>query len=324
MSHALVLGGGGFIGGHLVRRLSGEGHQVTAVDIHLPEFYQSPAERFLLGDLRDQAFCASVFDRPYDRVYQLAADMGGAGYIFTGAHDAAIMANSAQINLNVLREAVRMPPGIIFYASSACIYPPPDAYSEEAYEESTAYPAQPDSEYGWEKLFSERLYLAHARNAGLNVRIARLHNVYGPESAWAGGKEKAIAALCRKVITATEGTEIEVWGDGQQTRSFLYIDECLDGLERLILSETAEPINIGSAEMVTIQQLARMIIDISGKRLGIRNVAGPKGVDIRTSHNDRIQRELHWSPSYPLRAGLEKTYQWIKYQIRVTHPAGDE
>ncbi|MBS1626215.1 MAG: NAD-dependent epimerase/dehydratase family protein [Bacteroidetes bacterium] len=324
MSHALVLGGGGFIGGHLVRRLTGEGYLVTAVDTHLPEFSVSPAWRFLIGDLRDQKFCSGVFDRPYERVYQLAADMGGAGYIFTGTHDAAIMANSAQINLNVLRDAVKIPPGILFYASSACIYPPPHQYTDAIYEESTAYPAQPDSEYGWEKLFSERLYMAHARNAGLNVRIARLHNVYGPESAWTGGKEKAIAALCRKVITAAEGAEIEVWGDGQQTRSFLYIDECLDGLERLLLSDSTEPINIGSAEMVTIQQLAEMIIDISGRRLGIRNIDGPKGVDIRTSHNERIRRELKWSPSYPLRAGLEKTYTWIRQQIDVKQSGGDE
>ena len=315
MASALVLGGGGFIGTHLIRRLVGDGYEVTAADMHLPEFSISAAHRFLLGDLRDLAFCISVFDRRYDHIYQLAADMGGAGYIFTGAHDATIMANSVQINLNVIREAVRTVPGIVFYASSACIYPPPAIYSSQIYEESTAYPAQPDSEYGWEKLFSERLYMAHARNAGLNVRIARLHNVYGPESAWSGGKEKAIAALCRKVITAPNGGEIEVWGDGQQTRSFLYIDECLEGIGRLLESPTINPINIGSAEMVTIQQLAEMIIAISGKKITIRNIDGPKGVDIRTSHNERIKKELNWAPSYPLHAGLEKTYAWIAAQI---------
>lgn len=315
MPNALVLGGGGFIGGHLIRRLTGDGYEVTAADMHLPEFSASSAQRFLVGDLRDPAFCAAVFDQSYDRIYQLAADMGGAGYIFTGQHDAAIMANSAQINLNVLRLASVKQPGVIFYASSACIYPPPSAYSGQIYEESTAYPAQPDSEYGWEKLFSERLYMAHARNAGLNVRIARLHNVFGPESAWTGGKEKAIAALCRKVITAPDGGEIEVWGDGQQTRSFLYIDECLEGIERLLRSSVADPINIGSSEMVTIQRLAEMIIAISGKSIAIRNVNGPTGVDIRTSHNARISRELHWAPSYALRSGLEETYRWIAAQI---------
>ncbi len=321
MSNALVLGGGGFIGSHLVSRLIGEGYDVTAADMHLPEFGTSEAGRFLLGDLREAAFCHSVFDRQYDRVYQLAADMGGAGYIFTGAHDAAIMANSAQINLNVIRESIRVQPKVIFYASSACIYPPPAIYSDQIYEESTAYPAQPDSEYGWEKLFSERLYLAHARNTGLNVRIARLHNVYGPGSAWDGGKEKAIAALCRKVILTPHGGEIQVWGDGLQTRSFLYIDECLDGIERLLQSSVGDPINIGSEEMVTIHQLAEMIIGLSGKTLHIKNIDGPKGVDIRTSHNERIRKEMHWAPSYPLLAGLQQTYAWIAARIVQNPPA---
>ncbi|MBS1618484.1 MAG: NAD-dependent epimerase/dehydratase family protein, partial [Bacteroidetes bacterium] len=200
---------------------------------------------------------------------------------------------------------------VIFYASSACIYPSPPVFSEQVYEESSAYPAQPDSEYGWEKLFSERLYLAHARNAGLNVRIARLHNVYGPGAAWDGGKEKAIAAICRKVIQAPQGGEIQIWGDGQQTRSFLYIDECLDGIDRLIRSDMSEPVNIGSSEMISIQDLAKMVIEISGKQLTISNIKGPTGVDIRTSHNKLIQEKLHWSPTGTLRAGIEHTYQWI-------------
>jgi GDP-D-mannose 3',5'-epimerase len=267
------------------------------------------------GDLRDKVFCDQVFGKGYDRIYQLAADMGGAGYIFTGDHDASIMANSAQINLHVLNRAREVSAGALFYSSSACVYPDPAAYSDTVYEESSAYPAQPDSEYGWEKLFSERLYQAHARNYGLNIRIARLHNVYGPESAWAGGKEKAIAAICRKVIQAKDGDEIQIWGNGQQTRSFLYIDECLEGIERLMLSSLSQPINIGSTEMVTIQALTELVMNISGKKLSIRHIDGPKGVGIRTSNNEMIQRELGWAPHASLREGVEQTYKWIASKI---------
>jgi GDP-D-mannose 3',5'-epimerase len=255
-----------------------------------------------------------VFDTAYDRVYQLAADMGGAGYIFTGHHDAAIMTNSAQINLYVLQLCNKHKPGLVFFASSACIYPAPAEYDEDIYAEDTAYPAGPDSEYGWEKLFSERLYQAYARNYGLPVRIARLHNVYGSQGAWRGGREKAIAAICRKVAAATAGDSIQIWGDGRQTRSFLYIDECLEGIERLMAASYDQPINLGSAEMITIQALTEMIISISGKKLTIAHIEGPKGVDIRTSHNGLIAKKLGWAPHYPLRSGVEKTYRWIEEQ----------
>ncbi len=318
MSTVLILGGGGFIGSHLSKKLVAEGHEVTAVDVRWPEFSQSAAQHFILGDLCDADFCRRVFDRRYDRVYQLAADMGGAGYIFTGQHDAAIMAHSAHINLNVLQNAVKNQPGILFYASSACIYPAPVTVTDRIYEESTAYPAEPDSDYGWEKLFSERLYQAHARNEGLNVRIARLHNVYGPESAWTGGREKAVSALCRKVAQAADGDTIEVWGDGQQTRSFLYIDECLEGIERLMESSCTGPLNIGSDEMVTIEDLTQRIIAISGKNLSIKHIPGPTGVNIRTSHNALIKQQLGWAPSYRLQDGLRQTYDWIASRISQT------
>lgn len=320
MKKALVLGAGGFIGSHLVCQLKDMGYYVRAADQHHPVFAASVADEFILGDLRRQVFCEEVLDQPFDRVYQLAADMGGAGYIFTGEHDAAIMSNSVQINLNIIRRAGDVIPGCIFYSSSACIYPAPSGYDDDIYAESSAYPAEPDSEYGWEKLFSERLYLAHMRNTGLNVRIARLHNVFGPGAEWQGGREKAVAAICRKVITAPDRGEIEIWGDGSQTRSFLYIEECLQGIERLMQSVVAQPVNIGSSEMVSIQDLARMIIGISGKNLAIRNIRGPVGVDIRTSHNKLIQEKLGWSPSHPLSAGVEHTYRWIAGQIASHKP----
>jgi nucleoside-diphosphate-sugar epimerase len=316
MTKALVLGAGGFIGHHLVARLKAQGFYVCGADMMLPQFGPTAADSFELGDLRDIGFCRGVLQPGYDRVYQLAADMGGAGYIFSGDHDATIMSNSAHINLNVLDLARDAKPGILFFSSSACIYPDPSAYSDDIYTESSAYPAQPDSEYGWEKLFSERLYLSYARNFGINVRIARLHNIFGPEGAWDGGREKAIAAICRKVIMARDGDEVQIWGDGLQTRSFLYIDECLEGIERLVRSSYARPINIGSTEMVTIQALTEMIISISGKKLSIKNIPGPKGVDIRTSNNALISKELHWAPDYPLRKGVGQTYQWIEAQIR--------
>lgn len=315
MSNALILGAGGFIGTHLTRRLRSEGFHVRAVDIRLPAFSASAADEFLIGDLRDTVFCKTVFQGTYDHVYQLAADMGGAGYIFTGEHDAAIMSNSAQINLNVLQSVKDYPPGLLFFSSSACVYPDPLIYGHGIYAESTAYPAQPDSDYGWEKLFSERMYQAYARNVGLQVRIARLHNIFGPEAVWSGGREKAISAICRKVIMARDGEAIEIWGDGAQTRSFLYIDECIEGIQRLMSSSFQGPVNIGSDEMVSIRALTEMVIDISGKELSVKNVYGPLGVSVRTSDNKLIFEKLGWAPKYPLRKGIEKTYRWIQSQV---------
>jgi len=315
MGKVLVLGAGGFIGSHVVKRLKSQGHYVKGIDIRLPEFSQSQADEFEIGDLRDIRFCEKIFSGNPDRVYQFAADMGGAGYIFTGHNDANLMSNNVQINLNILNACREAKPGVIFYASSACIYPPPSHYTDSIYAEDTAYPAQPDSEYGWEKLFSERLYLAYSKNFGLDIRIARLHNVYGPDSIWDGGREKAIAAISRKVILAKEGDTIQVWGNGKQTRSFLYIDECIEGIERLMTSNFSYPLNIGSDEMVSIQALVEMIIDISGKKLFIENIDGPVGVDIRTSNNTLIREVLGWSPGYPLHNGIEKTYRWIESKI---------
>jgi GDP-D-mannose 3',5'-epimerase len=316
MAKVLILGAGGFIGHHLVNRLKAEGAYVRAADIKQHEFSKSRADEFVTGDLRDIHFCRAMLSGHYDRVYQLAADMGGAGYIFTGSNDASIMSNSAQINLNILTAAKEATPGRLFFSSSACIYPDPVHIGEDMYAEGSAYPAQPDSEYGWEKLFSERLYLSYARNFGLDVRIARLHNIFGPEGAWDGGKEKAIAAICRKVIAAKQGDIVPIWGDGLQTRSFLYIDECLEGIERLMLSAFTQPLNIGSDEMVSIKALTQMIIDISGKELSIRNIDGPKGVSTRTSNNTLIRQKLNWSPAYPLYKGVEKTYRWIEAQMK--------
>ena len=316
MKRALVLGAGGFIGNHLVKRLRKDGFYVKGADITHPQFSQTEANEFILGDLRDIHFCQTLFDAPYDRIYQLAADMGGAGYIFSGENDATIMSNSVQINLNILQLSREMKPALLFFSSSACIYPDPSEPTPEMYAEDTAYPALPDSDYGWEKLFSERLYEAHARNFGLNVRIARFHNIYGPDGIWQGGKEKAIAAICRKVILASEGSTIQIWGDGRQTRSFLYIDECQEGMERLIQSSFPHPVNIGSDEMISIQALTEMTIAISGKKLSIENIKGPTGVDTRTSNNTLIKKELGWAPDYPLRKGVEATYRWIESQAK--------
>jgi len=314
---ALVLGGGGFIGGHLVRALKQQGFWVRAVDLKAPEFHASSADEFVLGDLRSDQVVASLFDVRYAEVYQLAADMGGAGYIFTGAHDAEIMHNSGLINLNMLSHVRPENCDRLFYSSSACIYP---AHNQEDPDnpncaESSAYPAAPDSEYGWEKLFSERLFLAHARSTGLNVRIARFHNIFGPEGTWRGGKEKAPAAICRKVAAAKDGDEIEVWGDGLQTRSFLYIDECLDGVFRLTRSGFTGPLNIGSSEMVSINRLVDMVSEIANKKLIKRHVDGPNGVRGRTSDNTLIQSTLGWCPTAPLRDGLSPTYRWIADQV---------
>jgi GDP-D-mannose 3', 5'-epimerase len=313
----LVCGAGGFIGSHLVRRLKLEGFWVRGVDLRRPDFSETTADEFLVADLRDPQIVKKVVDG-MDEVYQLAADMGGAGYIFTGKHDAELMHNSATINLNVLEAMQQLEVQKVFYSSSACIYPELnqlDPVNPNCAEDS-AYPAQPDSEYGWEKLFSERLYLAYMRNYGITVRIARLHNVFGPEGAWKGGREKAPAALCRKVAEAPPGGAIEIWGDGRQTRSFLYIDECLEAVRRLVDSDFEGPVNIGSEEMVTIDALARMVMDIAGKELTTRHVPGPLGVRGRNSDNRLIREKLGWAPSQPLRNGLAKTYPWILEQVK--------
>ena len=312
----LVNGAGGFIGGHLVRKLKAEGFRVRAVDLKEHEYANLPADEFILGDLRDPAFVRRVVDG-IDEVYQLAADMGGAGYIFTGEHDAEVMHNSATINLNTLEFGAQAGVQRFFYSSSACIYPEynqRDPQSPKCSEES-AYPAAPDSEYGWEKLFSERLYFAYQRNRGTQVRVARFHNIFGPQGTWCGGREKAPAALCRKVAEAPEGGEIEIWGDGLQTRSFLYVDECTEAVRRLMDSDFAGPVNIGSEEMVTINQLAEMAMAIAGKKLSIRHIAGPLGVRGRNSDNRLIRERLGWEPSRPLREGMEKTYAWISEQV---------
>jgi GDP-D-mannose 3',5'-epimerase len=315
---ALVCGAGGFIGGHLVRHLKREGFFVRGVDLKFPEYLETEADDFVLMDLREAANCRDIVDRRFDEVYQLAADMGGAGYVFTGEHDAAIMHNSASINLNMLEACKNRNVQRIFYSSSACIYPTHNQSDAEnpITRENTAYPANPDSEYGWEKLFSERLYLCYGRNYGMQCRIARYHNIFGPYGTWDGGREKVPAALCRKVAQAANGETILIWGDGEQTRSFLYIDECIEGTLRLMRSNFSDPVNIGSEEMVPINELARMIMDIAGKKLRIKHVGGPLGVRGRNSHNELIWKMLGWKPSRPLREGLEVTYKWIEAEIR--------
>jgi GDP-D-mannose 3', 5'-epimerase len=336
MKTALVFGAGGFIGNHLVKRLKGEGYYVRGVDLKYPEFDNTEADEFLKLDLRlirnvesalklewiaghpqphSQNVTAFVDKKGFDEVYQLAADMGGAGYIFSGDNDANVMHNSALINLHLAGLAQKFQVGKIFYSSSACMYP---AYNQEDPDnpkcsEDSAYPAAPDSEYGWEKLFSERLFLAYNRNYNLNVRIARFHNIYGPGSAYQGGKEKAPAALCRKVIESDN--EIEIWGDGKQTRSFLYIDDCIDAVRLLMQSDFSGPVNIGSEEMISINDFARMIMMISGKTLDIKNIPGPEGVRGRNSDNRLVEQKLGWQPKYSLTEGIGKTYNWINKQI---------
>lgn len=314
---ALVCGAGGFIGHHLVNRLKKEGYWVRGVDLKFPEYAPTQADDFLKGDLRDPLICRAVVDRKFDEVYQLAADMGGAGFVFTGENDADIMHNSALVNLNMLEACHKRNVHRIFYSSSACMYPEHNQMDPDnpSTAEDTAYPANPDSEYGWEKLFSERLFLAYQKNFGLEVRIARFHNIFGPLGTWDGGREKAPAAMCRKVALAEDGGEIEVWGDGLQTRSFLYVDECLEGILRLTRSDFTGPVNVGSEEMISINGLAQMAIDISGKDISINNIPGPLGVRGRNSHNRLIEKELGWAPDYPLRKGMEQTFKWISEQI---------
>ncbi|CAN5127496.1 NAD-dependent epimerase/dehydratase family protein [soil metagenome] len=316
---ALVLGAGGFIGSHLVKKLKKEGFWVRGADRKKPEFSKTAADEFLRGDLRDQKFCKKVFDRSFDEVYQLAADMGGAGFIFSGDNDADIMYNSALINLNVLNSSYEMKVGKIFFSSSACIYPEYNQLdpNNPKLSEESAYPAAPDSEYGWEKLFSERMFLAYHRNHNMQVRIARFHNIFGPEGTWTGGREKAPAAMCRKVAEAKDGGTIEMWGDGKQTRSFLYIDECLIGVRKLMESNFTGPVNIGSEEMVSLNELAEMVMIIANKKLKIKHIKGPLGVRGRNSDNKLINEKLAWAPHQPLNDGLKETFSWINDQVKL-------
>jgi len=316
MKIAVVMGGGGFIGSHLVKKLKREGFWVRAVDLKRPEFSPSPADEFLLEDLRKPETCKQALKGTIDEVYQLAADMGGAGFVFTGKNDADIMHNSCLINLNVAETAKKADIGRLFYSSSACVYPQENQTdpNNPNCQEASAYPANPDSNYGWEKLFSERLYRAYLNNYGVPVRVARFHNTFGPEGTWEGGREKFPAAICRKVALADN--EVEIWGDGEATRSYLYVDECLEGVVRLTRSDIETPLNIGSDEMISVNDLAKMTMDIAGKDLAIRNIEGPQGPRGRNSDNRLIEGVLDWKPNYPLRKGMEITYKWIATQIR--------
>lgn len=318
MKKTLVLGGGGFIGNHMVNRLKSEGAWVRAVDLKEPEFSETRADDFVRGDLRDPDLCRAVIDQRFDEIYQFAADMGGAGFVFTGENDADIMQNSALVNLNVLDACHRRNTKRIFYSSSACMYPEHNQLDPDNpnCEESSAYPANPDSEYGWEKLFSERLYFAYARNHGFDVRVARYHNIFGPYGTWDGGREKAPAAICRKVAVAADGDSIEIWGDGNQTRSFLFVDECIEATLRLVRSEFQGPVNIGSDEMVTINGLVDTVAAIAGKTIRKNHIPGPTGVRGRNSDNTLIVQKLGWAPSCRLQDGLAATYPWIAKQVR--------
>ena len=336
---ALVLGAGGFIGSHMVKRLKDEGYWVRGVDLKHPEFSRHQADEFVIGDLRDKSFVNRVVEwkgyqgnffnsipykmiESFDEIYQFAADMGGAGYIFTGENDADIMHNSATINLNLLDAIVkaqrenRSTPKV-FYSSSACAYPShiQEDVDNPGLKEDDAYPANPDSDYGWEKLFSERLYLAYSRNHGIPVRVARYHNIYGPEGTWDGGKEKAPAAMCRKVASVASGETVDCWGDGEQTRSFLYIDDCLEATRRLMESSCEEVINIGSEEMVTINELIHTAAKVADKEIKINHIDGPLGVRGRNSQNDMIREKLNWDYQYSLEQGMSLTYNWISDQV---------
>ena len=333
MKTALVLGAGGFIGSHMVKRLRDEGYWVRGVDLKHPEFSKTEANEFICRDLTDVdnmrrviRYGASIdnfYSPVFDEIYQFAADMGGAGFIFTGDNDAAIMHNSACINLNLLEEQRKLNNEEeinrtkIFYSSSACMYPEHNQLDPDNPDcrESSAYPANPDSEYGWEKLFSERLYLSYHRKYSIPVRIARDHNIYGPESTWEGGREKAPAAICRKVANACDEDSIEVWGDGEQTRSFLYIDECIEATRKLMDSNCTEPVNIGSEEMVTINQLVDIAAKIAGKKITKDHIEGPLGVRGRNSNNDLIREKLGWDYEMTLEEGMKKTYEWVRWQV---------
>jgi nucleoside-diphosphate-sugar epimerase len=315
--NAIICGAGGFIGGHLINRLKDEGYWVRGVDLKENEYGNNHADDFIIGDLTDPVACNKLFDREIDEVYQLAADMGGAGYIFTGEHDAVVMHNSATINLNMAEASKNHKVKKIFYSSSACMYPEYNQLDPDnpKCSEESAYPAAPDSEYGWEKLFSERLYLAYNRNYNLDVRIARFHNIFGPQGTWRGGREKAPAAICRKVGETIDGGEVEIWGDGKQTRSFLFINECVEAVRRLMESDFTGPVNIGSEEMIAINDLVKMVAGVAGKTINIKNIPGPTGVRGRNSDNKLIKEKLGWAPSQPLVDGIVKTYNWIKGQM---------
>ncbi len=317
---AMVLGAGGFIGHHLVKSLKADGFWVRGVDQKKPRYEDTMADDFVVGDLTLQDFCAGVFDTYFDEVYQLAADMGGAGYIFTGENDADVMYNSAQINLNVADSCYRRNIKRVFYSSSACMYPEHNQLDplNPKCAEDTAYPANPDSEYGWEKLFSERIFLAYGRNKGLEPRVARYHNIFGPLGSWNDGREKAPAALCRKVAAAPDGGEIEIWGDGQQTRSFLYVDDCIEATKKLTRGNWSGPVNIGSEEMISINDLGKLVASVAGKNISIKNIPGPTGVRGRNSDNALIKEKLDWQPSIDLRKGIAKTYPWIEAQFNAS------
>jgi GDP-D-mannose 3',5'-epimerase len=318
MKKVIVFGAGGFIGSHLVTALKQQNKWVKGVDLKYPEFSKTNADEFEIGDLRDPAFVQKVLDSPFDELYQLAADMGGAGFIFSGENDADVMHNSATINLNTLHYGNKAKVKKIFYSSSACIYPEFNQLDPNNPDcsEASAYPAQPDSEYGWEKLFSERLYFAFKRNYGANVKVARFHNIFGEEGTFQGGREKAPAAICRKIAEAKDGDEIEIWGDGMQTRSFLHVSECIEGIFKLMESDDFHgPVNIGSDEMVTINELANTVINISQKQLSLKHIEGPLGVRGRNSDNKLIQEKLNWKPERLLVDGLKTTYNWINNQL---------
>ena len=320
MKTALVLGAGGFIGGHMVKRLKSEGYWVRGVDKKLHEHEYSHADDFQLADLTLQSDVRRVIDDiHFDEVYQLAADMGGAGYINTNLYDADVMHNSATINLNVLHRCKQMNIKKVFFSSSACVY------NEELQStnvnpdcrESSAYPAHPDSEYGWEKLFSERLFHAYNRQHGMQNKVARFHNIFGPYGTWDGGKEKFPAAICRKIAKANDGDEIEIWGDGEQTRSFLYIDDCIEGVRHLMNSETFHgPVNIGADQMISINDTVDLVAQIAGKTIRKKHIDGPTGVRGRNSNNELIEEKLNWRPSQNLKEGLKETYRWINFHVR--------
>ena len=318
MRTAIVAGAGGFIGSHLVKHLKHKGYYVIGVDLKYPEFSQTSADDFIIGDLRDPNLVNSLFKSPVAEVYQLAADMGGAGYLFTGDNDADVMHNSVLINLNMLKASVKSGVKKIFYSSSACVYPEFNQLDPNNPNcvEDTVYPAQPDSEYGWEKLFSERLYFSFMRNYDIDVKVARFHNIFGPEGTYDGGKEKVPAAMARKVALASNFGEIEVWGDGEQTRSFLYIDDCVEAVYRLVQSDFNGPVNIGSDQLISINKLAEAYIRLSGKTLNIKHIEGPQGVRGRNSDNQLIFEKLGWKPRVSLEAGLVKTYHWIYEQVQ--------